>query len=137
MKPGIKLWSLAGLCALAVWAAPVSAQLSDAMAGQLSQNADQHVIVIMKNQFATAPAGSSTVERSSAVAADQAPLMGELGQVHARNVKSYRLVNAFAATVSKGYVERLKSHPLVARVLPDVTIRVRGCRLRLIRLPRA
>jgi hypothetical protein len=98
----------------AVWAAPLHAQLSDAQAVQLSQNADQHVIVIMRNQFAPG---------SESIAADQAPLMGELSQVRAANVKSFRLVNAFAATVSKDYVARLKTHPQVAQVLPDVTIR--------------
>ena len=37
--------------------------------------------------------------RSDAIAAEQAPLMNELSQVQAKNVKSFRLVNAFAATV--------------------------------------
>ena len=40
--------------------------------------------------------------RSDAIAAKQAPLMSELRQVHATHVKSYRLVNSFAATVSAG-----------------------------------
>jgi hypothetical protein len=106
----------------AVWAAPVHAQLSETLAAQLSQNADQHVIVIMKSQYAPAPVGAAG-ERSDAIAAEQAPLMDELRQVHAANIKSYRLVNAFAATVSKDYVTRLKAHPAVAQVLPDATIR--------------
>ncbi len=37
--------------------------------------------------------------------------MDELRQVRATNLKSFRLVNAFAATVSKDYVTRLKAHP--------------------------
>jgi len=49
--------------------------------------------------------------------------MDELRQVHAANIKSYRLVNAFAATVSKDYVTRLKANPAVAEVVPDVVIR--------------
>ena len=49
--------------------------------------------------------------------------MEELRQVHATNIKSFRLVNAFAATVSKDYVTRLKANPAVAAVAPDVTIR--------------
>lgn len=122
-----KLWRvLAGLCALAmaaIWAAPAQAQLSEALAAQLSQNADQHVIVIMKSQHAVAPAGSSAMaERSDTIAAEQAPLMDELRQVRATNVKSFRLVNAFAATVSKDYVTRLQAHPAVAQVIPDAAI---------------
>jgi hypothetical protein len=49
--------------------------------------------------------------------------MNELRQVHAANIKSFRLINAFSATVSKDYVTRLQNHPAVAQVLPDVTIR--------------
>jgi Peptidase inhibitor I9 len=119
----------AGLCAIAVaavWAAPAHAQLSQAMAAQLSQNADQKVIVFMKSQHTVAPRGSSAeTERSYAIAAEQAPLMDELRQVRATNVKSFRLVNSFAATVSKDYVARLKAHPAVAQVIPDVVIRRR------------
>lgn len=123
-----KLWRvLAGLCTLAmaaIWATPAHAQLSEAQAAQLSQNADQHVIVIMKSQHAVAPAGSSAMaERSDTIGAEQAPLMDELRQVRAKNVKSFRLVNAFAATVSKDYVTRLQAHPAVAKVIPDVVIR--------------
>jgi Subtilase family/Peptidase inhibitor I9 len=105
-------------------AATAQAQLSEAQASHFSQNADQHVIVIMKSQHAAAPIGSSAaVERSAAIDAEQAPLMSELRQVHATNVKRYHLVSAFAATVSKDYVARLKAHPAVATVVPDVTIR--------------
>jgi hypothetical protein len=105
-------------------AATAQVQLSEAQASHFSQNADQHVIVIMKSQHAAAPIGSSAaVERSAAIDAEQAPLMSELRQVHATNVKRYHLVSAFAATVSKDYVARLKAHPAVATVVPDVTIR--------------
>jgi hypothetical protein len=122
-----RLWRvLAVLGALSIWVAPAHAQLSQAQAAQLSQNADQHVIVIMKSQHAAAPKGSGAeVERSDAMAAEQAPLMGELRQLGAGNVKSFRLINAFSATVSKDYVARLKAHPAVAQVVPDVTIQRR------------
>jgi hypothetical protein len=121
--------ALAGLCTLAtatVWTAQAQAQLSAAEAAQLSQNVDQHVIVIMKSQHPAAPAGSSAAAaRSASIAAEQAPLMDELRQVHAGNVKSYRLVNAFAATVSKDYATRLKANPAVAQVIPDEIVRLR------------
>ena len=117
----------AGVCVLAViavMAAPAHAQLSAAQAAQLSQNADQKVIVIMKSQHPVAPAGSSAMaERADTIAAEQAPLMDELRQVQAKNVKSFQLVNAFAATVSKDYVTRLQTHPAVAQVIPDSVIR--------------
>jgi hypothetical protein len=78
----------------------------------------------MKNQYAFAAAGGgAAVQRSTAIAADQSSLMDELRQVHAANIKSYQLISAFAATVSKDYVTRLKTHPAVAEVVPDVAIR--------------
>ncbi len=121
--------ALGALAIAAVWAVPARAQLSDADAARLSQNADQHVIVILKSQHAPAPAGSGAAAgRLDTIAAEQAPLMNELRQVHAANVKSFRLINAFSATVSKDYVTRLQNHPAVAQVVPDVTIRAPSAR---------
>jgi len=88
-----------------------TAALTPAIAAQLSQSANRPVIVIMKNQFTGADA-----------AIDQAPVMSELHQVNATHVKSYRMVNAFAAKVSDGEVARLKANPAVALVVPDVVI---------------
>jgi hypothetical protein len=106
-----------------ILAAPAHAQLSDAEAARLSQNADQRVIVILKSQHAAAAmGGEAAAARAALIDAEQAPLMDELGQVQAKNVKRFRLVSSFAATVSKDEVARLKAHPLVAQVLPDVTI---------------
>jgi hypothetical protein len=97
--------------------------MTAALAAQLSENVNQHVIVIMKSQPAAARVGTSAaVARSNAIATVQAPLMGELRQVHATHMKAYRLVNSLAATVSKGEVARLKANPAVAEVIPDVTI---------------
>ena len=97
--------------------------MTSALAAQLSKNVNQHVIVIMKSQLAAAPVGShAAAMRSDAIAAQQAPLISELRQVHATHVKSYRLVNSFAATVSAGEAARLKATVGVAEVIPDVII---------------
>jgi hypothetical protein len=89
---------------------PVAPLTADA-AAQLSQNVNRPVIVIMKHVLA-----------GDEAARDQAPLMSELGQVNARHIKAYRMVNAFAATVSDGEVARLKANPAVAKVVPDAVI---------------
>ncbi len=113
-------------CALVIalsWATSARAQLSKAELAQLAQNADQPVIVILKSQHPVAPAGSAAeAAREEVIDAEQAPLMSELSQMHATNVKTYHLVSAFAATVSKDNVARLKVHPAVALVVPDVVI---------------
>jgi hypothetical protein len=75
----------------------------------VDQNVTRPVIVIMKNRLTGADATM-----------DQAPVIGELSQVNAAKVKSYRMVNALAAAVSEDEVERLKANPAVAMVVPDV-----------------
>ncbi|HTZ93322.1 MAG TPA: S8 family serine peptidase [Streptosporangiaceae bacterium] len=99
------------------------APLTAALAAQLSKNVNQHVIVIMKGQLAAAHVGShAAAVRSARTTAAQQPLMRELRDVHATHLKSYTLVNALAATVSKGEEARLKANPAVREVIPDVTI---------------
>jgi len=88
------------------------APLTPELAAQLSQNVSRHVIVVMKNMHLKDPDAVN----------DQAPVMRELGQVGAKGVKSFHLVNAFAATVSDGEVQRLKANASVALVGPDVLI---------------
>ena len=98
--------------------------MSDKLAVQLSKNVDQPVIVILKSQHAVARKGTAEdFQRSNAIASEQAPLIDELRQVHAIKIKNFRLVNALAATVSKGELERLKANPAVAKVVPDVVMR--------------
>lgn len=121
---------LGAIAIAAVWATPAIAQMSDELAARLSENVDQPVIVILKSQHAIAPKGSvADLQRSNAIASEQAPLMDEFRQVHAVKIKNYRLVNALAATVSKGEVERLKANPAVAQVVPDVVMPARSSRM--------
>jgi hypothetical protein len=97
--------------------------LTAALASELAKNVDRPVIVMMKSQFAPAHLGSRAARlRAEATAAYQAPLMSELREVHATHVRSYRLVDSFAATVSPGEAAWLKADPAVAEVVPDVTI---------------
>lgn len=88
-----------------------SAALTPELATQLSRNANQRVIVILKNPVTNAEAAN-----------DQDPLMDELRQVGAAQVKAFRMFNAVAATVSATEIARLKANPLVSAVIPDRVI---------------
>jgi hypothetical protein len=117
--------SVAAVAAPATPAAASSAQapLTPAQIAQLSQNVNQPVIVILKSQLAQAPVGSSAAAtRASQIASFQAPLISQLNQVHATHVTGYRLVDAFAATVSTGEEAQLAADPSVAEVIPDLTL---------------
>ena len=98
--------------------------MTAALAAQLSRNVNDRVIVIMQSQPQAVQAGTrASAVRAAAIAGVQAPLMAELRQVHATHVKAYRLVDAFAATVSRAEATRLSATPGVASVIPDVMIR--------------
>jgi hypothetical protein len=106
------LWLIAAPGAVLMAANTPNATLTPDLSAQLSQNVNRPVIVIMKNALTGDDAAS-----------DQAPVLSELKQVRAARVKSYRMVNSLAATVSDAELQRLKANPAVAEVVPDVTIR--------------
>ncbi|MHB8506593.1 MAG: S8 family serine peptidase, partial [Acidimicrobiales bacterium] len=73
-----------------------------------------------------APPGGASHEdapRLEATVADlQRPIVAELHQTAARDVRSLTLVDAVAATVSAGEEAWLRRDPAVARVVPDVLV---------------
>ena len=120
---GAGLVAMVGPQAVAATTSPTTGPLTPALARHLSQNANQHVIAILKSQPAAAHVGSSAAaRRADAIEATQAPLISELRAVHATHIKTFQLIDAFAATLSKGEAARLRANPAVAEVIPDVTI---------------
>ena len=105
--------SLIAVAAYAQHALPanVTGPMTPELASQLSRDVNHPVIVLMHNAAQGARAES-----------DQAGIMSELHQVHAQKIKPFRLVNAFAATVSDGELARLRANPSIAAVAPDVVI---------------
>jgi len=109
-----------------------SGGLSAAEVTRLAQNADQHVIIILRDQRPDLPARGATpsmraaaiAKRTAAITSDQQrqAVLGELSQVHAPRVRAYTLINAVAATVSSAEEARLKSNPQVQAVVPDRVI---------------
>ncbi len=103
--------------------AQTEAALTKSRAAKLSREVNQRVIVILKAEFAPAIVGTRAMAaRAIAIRNEQAPLMRELREVHATNIKSFQLVDSFAATVSKAERARLEANPQVQEVIPDVTI---------------
>jgi hypothetical protein len=88
-----------------------STAVTAALAERLSQEAVHPVIVLMKNRLS-----------GDAALNDQAPLVKELTESHAPRVKSFRLVNAIATSVSDAELTRLKANPAVAEVVSDVAV---------------
>lgn len=101
-----------------------SGGLPAADVARLSQNANQRVMIVLRNQHSDLPArGATSNQRQAAMAADQAPILAELAQVHATRVIPYHLVNVIAATVSAAEVAHLAANAAVDKVLPDVAVK--------------
>jgi hypothetical protein len=104
-----------------------SPSLSAALVAQLSQNVNQPVIVILKDQPAAAAEGSGAATvRADAISSVQQPLIDQLEQVHATHIKRFQLVDSFSATVSAGEEAQLKANPDVEEVIPDVMLNDSG-----------
>lgn len=108
-----------------VWApAPQQAPLTPAEAAALAQDTNTPVIVLLRDQPASAAKSSpAATTRSNAIASAQAPVLSELGQVRAKGVHGFRLADAVSATVSKGEAARLAANPAVAAVVPDSLVK--------------
>ena len=97
--------------------------LTAAQARALSRNVTDKVIVVFKNQVASLPdTPANSARRSSAVRSVQSQVRSSLTATHARNVKSFSLVNAISATVSRGEAKVLAATAGVKEVIPDLPI---------------
>ncbi|HZT96963.1 MAG TPA: hypothetical protein VFB34_09010, partial [Chloroflexota bacterium] len=97
--------------------------VSKAEAARLARDANQRVMIILRSQFKGMSArGQSGIHRHAEIAGTQQPLLHELRIVHARRITSFHLINAIAATVSKGEEAYLSRNPEVAKVVPDAVI---------------
>lgn len=98
------------------------APLSAPQAAGLAKDATTPVIVVLKDQHPEVPATPALARnRAAAVAGDQQPVISDLRLTGAHQVKTFSVLNAVAATVSKGEAARLAADPAVASVVPDVT----------------
>ena len=109
---------LAGVTAIGVSASAATA----ASSSSASSAATHKVIVLLKDQPASAPKNSPAfATRQSRIASSQAAVAKQL-RATSKNVKQYKLVNAVAATVSSSELAALRSNSAVASVIPDSVI---------------
>ncbi len=114
-----------GISVIAAASGAAAAALTPDQIRQFSQNADRDVIVILRDQVPNLPAKRGVREaRRAAVASAQAPIVSELRQVQAPKIRTFGLINAVAATISKPMADHLAAHPLVQAVVPDAVIRL-------------
>jgi hypothetical protein len=109
--------------------APARAQhpaaLTPAQARALSRNVTDKVIIVFRNQETGLPdTRANAARRTAAVRSVQSQVRSELTATHARNVKSFSLINAMSATVSPGEATRLRANPAVSQVTADLPIPV-------------
>ncbi len=101
----------------------VRAGAGGAAAGALG--ATQPVLVLLRDQHGAFPATpASAGHRAAVLAGDQRPIAAALARAGATHVRTFRLINALAATVSTAEAARLARDPAVAEVVPDATIRL-------------
>src|SRR5215469_2063772 len=77
------------------------------------------VIVILKNQHTELNARTAKTQRQNATRNDQAPLVDSAKRSGASNVKTFSVINGFAAKVSPSEAASLRADPSVAAVVPD------------------
>ena len=100
-----------------------SSHLTAGQVRVLSANADQRVIVLLRNQHTGLTGPGSEAQQASAFATDRAPIVEQLQQLHAPRLITYRTVNAVATTVSSAEAANLRRDPAVLAVDPDAVVK--------------
>src|SRR5436305_6995150 len=85
-----------------------SSHLTAGQVGVLSANADQRVIVLLRNEHTGMIGRGAEARRARAFASDRAPIVAQLRQLRAPRLVTYRSVNAVATTVSSAEAANLR-----------------------------
>ena len=96
-------------------------RLTRAQVARLSRDANQRVIVLLRNQYPHVAKASAA--RRARIASAETPIRTELSRLRARRVHAYRFINAISATMSRAEVTRLRSDPAVRAVVADTLVR--------------
>jgi hypothetical protein len=83
------------------------------------------VIVIMRDQVADTPPMRGGMEaRKAVVAATQAPVLAQAQAMGAARIRSFRMINAFAASMSRAQMESLSANRSVKAIVMDRVVHV-------------
>ncbi|MGH9298154.1 MAG: S8 family serine peptidase [Acidimicrobiales bacterium] len=104
-------------------AARWSSRLTASQVHSLSANANQRVIVLLRDQHATLAGVKNEAAREQAFATDRAPVMAQLQQLRAPRIETYSSLNAIATTVSSAEAANLRRDPAVLAVDPDAMVK--------------
>ena len=100
-----------------------TSHLTAGQASALSADADQRVIVLLRNQHTALSGLGAAARRAQAYQADRGPIVAQLRQLHVRHLVTYKTVNAVATTVSPAEAANLRSDPAVLAVDPDTVVK--------------
>jgi peptidase inhibitor I9 len=89
----------------------------------LSTKVTDRVIIVFRDQFSAIPATrADEARRAAAVGSVQHAVLSQLTATHARDVKSFSLINAVSATVSPAEAQALRANSAVSEVVPDLPV---------------
>jgi hypothetical protein len=126
MKRLIRLAAAFSVASTFLASSAVPGTLSKSTLASLAKGSQTDVIVIMRDQLpGMAPVRGMREARTAALDASRAPVIAELRQAGAGNVRTFKMINAVAARVSREEAQRLASHPLVAAVVADRVIQMK------------
>ncbi len=109
----------------AVLTTPANATTPASAGASASSGRNQHVIVLLRNQFQNLPASHrDATARVAATNAAQSRLISSAQANHATGIRRLHVVNAFAMNASAAEVHRVAADPAVAGVFPDRPIRL-------------
>jgi hypothetical protein len=100
-----------------------SSRLTAEQVRVLSANADQRVIVLLRDQHSALGGQAAVTQRAQAFASDRAPIVAQLRQLRVPRLVTYRTVSAVATTVSAAEAANLRRDPAVLAVDPDAVVK--------------
>jgi hypothetical protein len=118
---GVALGTLAGTGFLPALAAAAPAPMAPALGGAANGGP---VIVVLRNQHPGLSLRAQAGQLRADARADQASVVSSIRASHGTGVLQLTVPSSVAATLSAAEVSALRHNPAVARIIPDVPLRV-------------